>query len=594
MRAEPGQEHATEQLTEALQVLNAGIGHARLYGVDHRETESTLRAFGGVINGLCEQLGPIVLVSSLEGLRWKGVRVTDERNDQRGLGRDLHREGIASLAFTAGVSLDELKRLVAVLQINLSLPRYEEETLESLLWQAELRSISFQAVSALMEAEAISGRDGHEGAAEAEEAIRQALILERGADQDPPRNLQATISEDQLRRAVDAHDLRLSGRDPTGGHDGDDATWNTLFEKDDEDHAAIQQMLMALDDERGSELLARLLKLLLRVAVARRRDVNPREAFDFARRTMEAIYRLGDPTGILGVLEDAKRLIQELANDDREATALLKRFYVLALPPLRIARTLSGLDPDDPAERRTLKRLLAFMPTDILLAMLDWTVKETEPSRLPAFLGAFAEAAGPRVFDHVHQAGRLPVEQLLPVIQLCRIAGGARERALRRSLMDKSSPAVKVALLEWYTDDLPEDELKLVVGCLADRHADVRRATIEALASRSTPAALRMLQHAISGERFEQLTPEIKTAFCVAYGRAGRDRATGLLAEIFQRKVPLFNKESASATLEAAAMGLAHTGDPGALRLLRKEAGSLRSVRSAACQKALAAMGEGP
>ena len=63
--------------------------------------------------------------------------------------------------------------------------------------------------------------------------------------------------------------------------------------------------------------------------------------------------------------------------------------------------------------------------------------------------------------------------------------------------------------------------------------------------------------------------------------------AVDVLTELLHRKLPLFNKKEALPILEAAASGLAATGSPLALRLLRKEAGNPRSARGAACAQAL-------
>ncbi|MCB9780297.1 MAG: hypothetical protein H6742_17145 [Alphaproteobacteria bacterium] len=125
-------------LATAVDRLRRANERGRLYGLSHPEAQAAIDDAWGPLNGALELVHPLKVHASLDGTIWEGDLLVPEDDDKPGLGRLLHREGIQTVAFHQGMTRDELVGLLGVLRLNLGLPQYEEETLDSLLWQADL------------------------------------------------------------------------------------------------------------------------------------------------------------------------------------------------------------------------------------------------------------------------------------------------------------------------------------------------------------------------------------------------------------------------------------------------------------------------
>jgi hypothetical protein len=123
----------------------------RLYGREHPNTERTAAAFIRALLPVLDKLGRLELQCHADTLTL-GEDVVYEDAEAGEFAEVLYREGIQQLTILPGVDKTELLSLVRLLSINLNLPGYEEETLISLLWQADLKHILYEAVQGLVEA----------------------------------------------------------------------------------------------------------------------------------------------------------------------------------------------------------------------------------------------------------------------------------------------------------------------------------------------------------------------------------------------------------------------------------------------------------
>ena len=123
----------------------------RLYGNDHPNTKQIAGRFVEALVPLLDDRGRLQLDVQADYLTL-GDDVVYRDDETGSFAEILYREGIQQLTILPGVNQDELLDLVRLLSINLNLPGYEEETLISLLWQADLKHILYEAVQGLVEA----------------------------------------------------------------------------------------------------------------------------------------------------------------------------------------------------------------------------------------------------------------------------------------------------------------------------------------------------------------------------------------------------------------------------------------------------------
>lgn len=144
-------ESTIDRIRAALKDLRKVTRVYRLYGREHPETDRIASAFIQSLLPLLEDRGNLELEVDPEQLR-VGDTVVFEDDAASDFVETLYREGIERLTLMPGIEREELLNLVHLLSLNLNLPGYEEETLTSLLWQADMPHIRYEAVEGLVEA----------------------------------------------------------------------------------------------------------------------------------------------------------------------------------------------------------------------------------------------------------------------------------------------------------------------------------------------------------------------------------------------------------------------------------------------------------
>ncbi len=177
-------ESTIDRIRGALKDLRKVTRVYRLYGRDHPETDRIASMFIQTLVPLLEDRGNLELEVDPEQLRI-GDTVVFEDDAASDFVETLYREGIERLTLMPGIERAELLQLVHLLSLNLNLPGYEEETLTSLLWQADMPHIRYEAVEGLVEAVEQS-----EAAAAGElgmfsDVLASILSTQAGEDLDP-------------------------------------------------------------------------------------------------------------------------------------------------------------------------------------------------------------------------------------------------------------------------------------------------------------------------------------------------------------------------------------------------------------------------
>jgi hypothetical protein len=587
---------SVERLTESVKTLHVAVGHARLYGAEHRET---IRAMEDALTGmgpLLEAWGAVELDSSQEGLSWRGEMVHPETEDLLGLGRLLHREGIATISLARGVDVAELGRLLEVLRINFELPEFEEETLESLLWQAGFQRVGFQAVTALMEAEALSGRIAAPSPDMDIEGISQRiseLMVSslRGGDR---RNL-GQISEEVVARAVAGSDLAgLGPVEESRQLQQEERAWRVQFaEEGTEDADLIAKMRAAVEDEESADLLARLVGVLMRAVLASRSELEPKQALVLARHAVEEIYRRGDPVGLVRILDEGTSLMEEPSVKASPRAGLVREFFANAVTSRRIARVLLSLDATRAGDD-DLKRLVERLPDAVLQSVLEAASRDKDSRRHQRLRETLGVVVGGRVDAWLLDSMSQPPERVVPTIGLARSLGRRGASGCRSQLLTHPSRLVREEILRWYVDDLPDDDLRLVVPLVLDPHPAVRRATADVLVAHRPYEAVKWLRRLVDAPGFSNRPPDIKRDACVVFGLVGGDGAVESLTRLLSQKTKMMGTDPVVlADLEAASRGLAAVGSVAAKQALKRAGGGLFGPRKKLCAEAMRRLEEG-
>jgi len=560
-------------LRGVLDQLHVAYGHARLYGGGHAETARALALAAKDLETLLAHTGPVELRTASGGLYWSGELVRPEADDVNGLGSLLHREGIAGLTLEPGITPDELARLVDLLRTNLSLAIYEEETLESLLWQEGLKHVGVEGVAELMEAEALSGRaaDGEDGSTIEPLA---ALLGFSGALGDRP-----VLSDDP--GAPDADGDAVAAGSEGGSAPGSSRGAVELMD------GAESGPLDGVDDilEPG-DVATRLFYLLLRLAVADRPELPLARALELADRVAADLAERNDYHGLDRLVGDRHRFLGDPEVTSSGSFPAVVGFIGRAYEPGRIVKTVLAVDPAAEPDVKALSSLVQRLPDPAVWSMID-AVQASPPSpRRDLLTAVLCEAGAPRIRRWLAAATSLRPSRILALLALTAGAGDGLPPETAEGLLHHPDARVRAAALRSYGNVLPRAATPVVLGLLLDHSRLVRGAAADLLAVGMPSGAPQWFEANLA--RAPALDAKARRDLCVACGRILGDDAFELLSPLLQARSGVFGRDAdAETTLSAAAHGLAAAGSVRALQALRKGAAGWNRARKAACVEAL-------
>jgi len=577
-----------ESVQQAVDRLQAAVGQARLYGDTHPEARAALMRLQASVRSVGEWLGALELRTSPRGFVWRGEYVREETDERSGIGRHLHIEGIASLSLDPAIELDEVARLLEALGANLSLPRYEEETLESLLYQAELPNVAFHAVSELMDAEALSGRANDVDLSDHSELLGQIVEMRRQPG-DAGRDLGAMARGERAPIAPNEADIWRLAAD--GEELEDSEAWAVRFSREGaEDADTIGRMRSALERERESEIVARAVGILLRASVGHLDEITAEQATELAGGAMRQLYRLGDAVGVFAAIDTGNEVARRMGRLDPEMRQQVRRFLSEHVAPLRIARMLRDLDPIDPVERATVQRVLAILPEPAVLAFLDGLRMDERTEANDRLRTLAAITVGRDMLAALGDVSRAPADRLVPLVQLVPTVVGDKVGTWIEALLRHPASQVRESVIGLIDGDLADALVGDLCGALLDRTRSVRDAALRVLTTHRPVQAMSRLDRMVTGEAFESADRAVRIDLCTALARLGGPRAASRLEGLLATRIGLFGNESAADTVYAAALGLAEVGGPNARAALEKGARSFAGARRNACVEALAVL----
>jgi hypothetical protein len=156
--------------------------------------------------------------------------------------------------------------------------------------------------------------------------------------------------------------------------------------------------------------------------------------------------------------------------------------------------------------------------------------------------------------------------------------------------MRHRSALVRTAVLPFYREQLPADEVVEIATLVSDRVATVRKAALDILARHRPRNAGPVLIGLIEREDFPDANVSIKTDLCQGLARVLGPSSIDFLGNLLNMRSGLLADPRDASTMEAAARALASLRNPVAQRLLEKGASAWSGPRRAACALALQEM----
>lgn len=558
-------------LTRAVELMSACVAQTRLYGAGHPESTRIIDQLHRVMEAAIASLGPVELRVLSDGFWYGQQQVALEKEDRPGLANYLHTEGLARLRFDPGLTRDELVRLLLVMRVNLSLPAYEEETLESILFQSEFQHVAFEAVHHLMNAEALSGRMDD---VDSTVLLQQLLLLQADRERDLARTLGDRNADSGARMRRD--DLQAEESD-----------WDAqLSRTEDEDIRMLAPERAGLDVERDGDHVARLGTLLLRSIVADDPVMPPSLAMSMAHQVVQQLYAIGDATALLGFIEDAHALALTMDGLTPAAGQGVHELVRNSLTPMRIARMLRALRMEDARDVYTFGRFVSRFAPEVLIVFLDGLITENTALETRALQETLWSLVGERLLLILETPETSP-QTLVTILHSALLCNVRLPVALRAGLMRHRSALARTAALPFYREDLPADEVVELATLVSDRVATVRKAALDILSRHRPRAAGPVLTAWIEREDFPDANVGIKADLCLGIARVLGPLSIEFLGNLLHIRSGLLSDPRDASTMEAAARALASLRNPAAQRLLEKGAAGWSGPRRAACATAL-------
>ena len=583
----------------------------RLYGNDHPNTKRIADSFVAAMVPLLEELGRLELQVNSDHLSMGDAVVY--RDDEAGSFAELmYREGVQQLTLLPGVDRPEMLELVRLLSINLNLPGYEEETLISLLWQADFKHILYEAVQGLVEAVEQS-----EAAAAGEMGAFSEVLTHILATQDEVSAL-ASADEDSISSMSEGAQREAAHRYLNTHRSNEDrARTATPFNKalqeaaqvagvskpvawSKEQQSAVVETIEWAEGYRGDlnvpaeqvaeywktlgadtyeSMLGNALEASLFLAAKPVEGLTREHALDLSRRGIEAALESNSTApyttavGILDRMVDA----EEFADAHDDLTSLRDE----CLTPEALSRVCRTARTS--GSRTT--GLWAFISSGgetRMLAVRDllWQIEdEIQSSVVMDALNGAAEDNPEILVDNIHG---LSFEQLIPVYTcVARSEHPQFRKALRHGLRHPKAE-VRLHALRMVIAQPDETNAAAIAPLLQDKDPRVRLTALQSFQGVALPQIVPFLQEELQNPEFLKKKRDEMKLVAKAYGYSHRAEGLDLLRSLLKRgRLRQLGQERPD--LEAILWGMVATGsDEGRLLVLRATKSFFPSVSRAA------------
>lgn len=618
-------------LAGELRALQRVVNTVRLYGLEHEHAREQTREMVQRMSPLLDELGGVDLDISYEAITFEGDVVVSEP-EPGGIVDELYRDGIRRITLRTGIEVDEMLELLAILGTNFSLPEYQEDTLQGLLWAANLPHIGYEAIRGIEEAiedsaDAARGENldfeaiceqivaaGPMGIGLAGDPILKGLMdPEREVDLPtapdlPPEDGELAggggVSDEPQtaapRLASDDHSVagalsRMADADPGASN------WRRLASLDTVDFVEGKRTaldvsadeLLVLWDEADMDtfagLLDRTVAILVHTAVAGEAGID----VDRAAPLIEGCL---DHASAEGLIQRYTTTIEKMLalQQSRPSTPEGNAAFGLLTRLLRTDRILgfaSRLDRDDPQVAKALQTVLELGGRDTQMAFLDALGDISEPNHRRFLVERVVQVLGDDASVLTQQIRRLDERRLRVRLEALASMGSMSAHDQLSALLGHANPAVRRAVVELLPSDYLRHIWKRVMPMLASDHdLDVRCAVIRRAEAEELPALPGVLARMTTADSFHKRELKEKDLALSVFARMAGAQAVEILTKMLNARVGLASPRQAE-TRRLAAMALAATGTIEARRALAKAAKAWEPGQRKAAQEALKAFG---
>ncbi len=607
-----------ESLAEELAGFQKIVNAIRLYGEDHDFAVSQAGSFLASLRPLLDELGELPLQVHHDALRYEGVPVIADR-DQVGLADALYRDGVRTLTLRAGLSAEEFLELLAILGTNLLLPRHREDTLQGLLWKANLPHVGYEPIQKIEEAiedseDAARGESfdfgeicqrlffsgGDPGSGGAYFAPAGATAARMGTrpevpvladgdevsystewrpdgedsfdDDDVPQPVEGDVAGGSLGPRGDGPDAageaaRLGvGARPAAGAGG----WHAMVayqetlefldgrrDRLDVPERFVRQIDEVVQAESLAHLLDRAVTILLHSAL-----VGSGELAGVAP-LLEACLRRGAEVGLT---ERYRRTVEVIlgwleGDVERVADRMAAERLVRALtgPDLIVAYAAHVAEEDHEAAAH-LDRVVELAGPDVLGQLVAVAAGSDDRQLREVLVGRIVQGAQAHPAFLVSSLRTADVPSVLVRLEaLSRIEDIAAQDQLA-GLLEHGDPRVRAAVVERLPRERLKPLLRRVVGMLAaDGDPEVRCAVIRRLEQEQVPARGSVLARMASAESFHRRETSEKELVLQALARCGEQDALQPLTALLRLRVNVGSRKQAESR-RLAALALARLG----------------------------------
>lgn len=566
---EPGAEFEhvlpPEQVEELLRTLVKASRAFQMYlpnnPMYHRAAKNLETAFEPVWSAVDE----LALVVQETDFVWEGTVVYHQLSKADSLAWTLYKDGLRALTLRKGVEIEELPRLLRVINQVRSLAPDAAEDLFTLLWMEEFRLIDVRFAEFVQDFgtdDLVSGAEYSAGTSLAEE-VRKDLAGTSAAEGEEEEGAgEAEEAPERPKGVVDVEEF--------------DSTLYFL------DAAEIDVLSADLKLEYTRDLRDASLNAIYDLFESQPEEEVREEILGVLETLFPSMLNAGEFRASAAVLRETRALAERAPGLQQAHKERLVKFIAQLSEPAIVSQLMQALDegtgrPSD----ADIAELLRELRPGALATLVEWTPRLTS-----APVRVLVEAAVQQLAS-AHQGELLRLlragdpESLPGAVEL---AGRLKLEGAVAGLgdvMGHKDAALRLAATEALVQIGSPGALVLLERAIGDDDRAVRVAALKALSARGYKGALRRIEEVVAGKGRKDIDFNERRAFFEAYGAIVGPSGLAVLQDLLVRRGLFRRKQSADVRM-CAALGLGRIGSPEARAVLASVAeDNDRQVRNA-------------
>lgn len=533
-----------------LQALGKAVRAHQLYLPNNPVYQRAIEQLRAAFATLWAETDQLTLAITDSELKWEGVVVASEPSKSESLAWLLYQDGLRELTFVQGFEVDELDRLLGLLQrVKRAAP--DEDDLVTLLWEQDFINLRYQFVEFVQE-----------GITELETGASYGV--ERQVDTQPAV---AAPEEEATPGIVSMKEF--------------DSTVYFLDEHE------LEFVRKALHAEYEENLPRNVLSVLFDLFERQSAEQVRSELVDILGHLMLHFLAAGDYRAVAFLVRESRQACERAVDlDERQRDALLQVPERLGTPDVlgQLLQTIA--DATTPPDTAELDALFEVLGGTAMETVLRWTVHLPVGALRASLERAATRLAATNVSELVRLLG---LSDRDVVIEAARRAGELRSPgaapALGR-LLGGSDAAIRLTAAQALAEIASPGALQQLERGVEDADREVRIVSVRVLGTRGHRAALPKLEAQVRGNDMRGADLTEKMAYFEAYGALAGDNAISHLDATLNGR-GLFGRREDAETRACAAMALGRIGSPPALEALRKASADKEMIVRNAVQKAV-------